>query len=191
MQSSPKQLQDIIHILDGFEGHAATIHRFSAEHLRDMGGYWSALKSLEIDPQIHALWLNITRQRVMISKTWVIRFLYEDCKTLVKGLSARHRAHIFRYDGHMSCDCIQSWETEHGDISCQITLFFVGVQGVMVRVSSKKKFCDEWRCGMDVGALRDACCIATHHKIPTGVQLLSPQQTEFESKSSQSFVINV
>ena len=129
MQSSPKQLQDIIHILDGFKGHAATIHRFSAEHLRDMGGYWSALKSLEIDPQIHALWLNITRQRVMISKTWVIRFLYEDCKTLVKCLSARHRAHIFRYNGHMSCDCIQSWETEHGDTSLWLAKLTLDLSG--------------------------------------------------------------
>ncbi|EPS99841.1 hypothetical protein FOMPIDRAFT_85639 [Fomitopsis schrenkii] len=71
VKSKPQQLQDIIQTLDGFEANAEKMPKSSAELLRGIGDYWNALKSLDIDPQIHSVWVNITHQRVMMSKTWV------------------------------------------------------------------------------------------------------------------------
>ena len=103
--------------MDGFEANAGSWPQFSAELLRDIGDYWNALKSLEVNPQIHALWLNITHQRVMISTTWVLQHLFEDCRTLLTALSANHRPHIFKTTEDQSCDCIQNLEIAHGDTS--------------------------------------------------------------------------
>ncbi|EPS96132.1 hypothetical protein FOMPIDRAFT_1053588 [Fomitopsis schrenkii] len=88
VKSKPQQLQDIIQTLDGFEANAEKMPKFSAELLRGIGDYWNALKSLDIDPQIHSVWVNITHQRVMMSKTWVMQFLFQDCNALIQDLSA-------------------------------------------------------------------------------------------------------
>ena len=117
VQSQPKKLQDIIHALDGFEANAEKLPKFSAELLRGIGDYWNSLMSLDTDYQIHSVWLNITHQRVMMSKTWVIQFLFQDCKALIQDLSAHHRPHVFRANGHMSCDCKHYWEETHGETS--------------------------------------------------------------------------
>ena len=117
IKSKPRQLQEVMKILDGFEASSETIPRYSDQLLRGIGDYWNALITLDNDPQIHSVWLNITHQRVMMSKTWVIQYLYEDCKTQVRKLSAHHRHHIFSADGNMSCDCMQHWESLHGDTS--------------------------------------------------------------------------
>ncbi|EPT00495.1 hypothetical protein FOMPIDRAFT_1049539 [Fomitopsis schrenkii] len=117
VKSKPQQLQDIIQTLDGFEANAEKMPKFSAELLRGIGDYWNALKSLDTDPQIHTVWVNITHQRVMMSKTWVMQFLFQDCNALIQDLSAHHRPHIFRAGGTVSCDCKQYWEEKHGDTS--------------------------------------------------------------------------
>ena len=117
IKSKPRQLQEVISILDSFEAMSENIPKFSSQLLRGIGDYWDALTTLDNDPQIHSVWLNITHQRVMMSKTWVIQYLFEDCKTQVINLSAHHRSHIFRSNGDMSCDCMQYWENLHDDTS--------------------------------------------------------------------------
>ena len=116
IKSKPRQLQEVISILDSFEAMSENIPKFSSQLLRGIGDYWDALTTLDNDPQIHSVWLNITHQRVMMSKTWVIQYLFEDCRTQVINLSAHHR-HIFRSNGDMSCDCMQYWENLHDDTS--------------------------------------------------------------------------
>ena len=73
IKSKPRQLQEVMKILDGFEASLETIPKHSDQLLRGIGDYWDALITLDNDPQIHSVWLNITHQRVMMSKTWVIQ----------------------------------------------------------------------------------------------------------------------
>ena len=116
------------------------IPKFSSQLLRGIGDYWDALTTLDNDPQIHSVWLNITHQRVMMSKTWVIQYLFEDCRTQVINLSAHHRSHIFRSNGDMSCDCMQYWENLHDDTSSWLAKLTLDLSAKLSVMGSSHKW---------------------------------------------------
>ena len=140
IKSKPRQLQEVISILDSFEAMSENIPKFSSQLLRGIGDYWDALTTLDNDPQIHSVWLNITHQRVMMSKTWVIQYLFEDCRTQVINLSAHHRSHIFRSNGDMSCDCMQYWENLHDDISSWLARLTLDLSAKLSVMGSSHKW---------------------------------------------------
>ena len=140
IKSKPRQLQEVMKILDGFEASSETIPRYSDQLLRGIGDYRNALITLDNDPQIHSVWLNITHQRVMMSKTWVIQYLFEDCRTQVINLSAHHRSHIFRSNGDMSCDCMQYWENLHDDTSSWLAKLTLDLSAKLSVMGSSHKW---------------------------------------------------
>ncbi|KAH9914548.1 uncharacterized protein B0H18DRAFT_1144304 [Fomitopsis serialis] len=131
LKFKPQQLSEIIQSLDDFESQAEKLPKYSADIVKAIGRYWHDLSVLGSASELQSVWLNISHQRIMVSKTWVIQFLYQDCKSVIQTISSQHRPHVFvmHNDSEQSepCNCRQLWEDQQRDVLwlVDLTLAFI------------------------------------------------------------------